>query len=368
MKKTLIGSTLALAGAAACTTPGISYEARLMPESLAAAETRTVQVDQFRGPAGGWYAAQFESMLASTQFDGQPWFTLADFSYGVPGDTPAGTYSGHIDVDDYDWHEYHRTTSKCIEWDGLFDCETRVDVEELCVEERVSVSVHPRLVDADTGEVVFSGAYGGEAGEEHCYETGVYDGEFNKKLRKKRRRHGLSGYNSIGFGGFSAPAGLVRAALRDTLRPIREDIAPRNAYVRANFITEALDPVARADVRFEQALEMSKKDPFSACALWTGMAEEYPTAPAVIYNLGVCSEATSDFSTAQGHYAKAAELSAQYSADGVTAGDKFLGALRKLSTYRADLEVLDELTEPWTSVPDVDPASNAPTVEESGGT
>lgn len=351
MKKTLIASTLALSGVTACTTPGISYEARLMPESLAAAETRTVQVDRFRGPAGGWYAAQFESMIASTQFDGQPWFTLADFSYGVPGDTPAGTYSGHIDIDDYDWNEYHRTTSKCIEWDGLFDCETRVDVEELCVEERVSVSVHPRLVDADTGEVVFSGAYGGSAGEESCFETGVYDGNFNKKLKRKRRHHGLSGYDSIGFGGFSAPSGLVRAALSDTLSSIRKDIAPRNAYVRARFLTEALDPVARADVRFEQALELSKKDPFASCAMWGGMAEEYPTSPAVIYNLGVCAEATSDFQSAQGHYANAAELSVAFSADGVTAGDPFLGALRKLSNYRSDLSVLDELTAPLLPVP-----------------
>lgn len=354
MTKTLIASTIALTGAAACTTPGINYEARLMPESLAAAETRTVQVDRFRGPAGGWYARQFETMIANTVFDGQAWFTLADFSYGVPGDTPAGTYSGHVDIDDYDWHEYHRTTSKCIEWDGLFDCETRVDVEELCVEERVSVSAHPRLVDADTGEVVFSGAYGGSSSRESCFETGVYDGEFNKKIRKKRRRHGLSGYHSIGFAGLDAPADLVRDALYETLQPIRRDIAPRNATVRATFITEALDPVARADPRFQQALDISSKDPFASCAMWTGMAEEYPNSPAVIHNVGACAEAISDFQSAQGHYAKAAELSVQFSADGITAGADFLKALRKLSNQRSDLEVLEELTAPWAPVPDAE--------------
>ncbi|MEM9571938.1 MAG: hypothetical protein AAF996_10745 [Pseudomonadota bacterium] len=350
MTKPFVAITLALAGAAACTTPGINYEARLMPESLAAAETRTVQVDRFRGPAGGWYARQFESMILNTVFDGQAWFTLADFSYGVPGDTPAGTYSGHVDIDDYSWHEYHRTTSKCIEWDGLFDCETRVDVEELCVEETVSVSVHPRLVDADTGEVVFSGAYGGDSSRESCFETGVYDGAFNKRLKRKRRHHGLSGYNSIGFAGLDAPADLVRDALFETLRPIRRDIAPRNATVRATFVTDALDPMVRADPRFEQALDLSSKDPFASCAMWTGMAEEYPAAPAVMHNLGACAEATSDFQTAQGHYAKAAELSVQYSADGVTAGTDFLRALRKLSNQRSDLEVLEELTAPWMPV------------------
>lgn len=353
MTKTLIATTIALAGAAACTTPGINYEARLMPDNLAAAETRTVQVDRFRGPAGGWYARQFESMISNTVFDGAQWFTLADFSYGVPGDSPAGTYTGRVDIDDYHWNEYHRTTSKCIEWDGLFDCETRVDVEELCVEETVSVSAHPRLIDADTGEVMFTGSYGGQSSRESCYETGVYDGNFNKKLKRKRRRHGLSGFNSIGFAGLDAPADLVRDALYETLQPIRRDIAPRNATVRATFITEALDPVARADPRFQQALDISSKDPFASCAMWTGMAQEYPEAPAVIHNLGACAEATSDFKLAQGHYAKAAELSVQFSGDGITAGADFMSALRKLSNQRSDLEVLEELTAPWVPVEDV---------------
>ena len=350
MKKTVFASAIAMTGAVACTTPGISYAARLMPARLAAAETRTVQVDRFRGPAGGWYARQFETMIANTVFDGEGWFTLADFSYGVPGDTPAGTYSGHVDIDGYDWSEYHRTTSKCIEWDGLFDCETRVDVEELCVEERVSVSAHPRLVDADTGEVVFSGSYGGSSSRESCFETGVYDGAFNKKLKRKRRSHGLAGYHSIGFAGLDAPADLVRDALFETLSPIRRDIAPRNATVRATFITEPLDPVVRADPRFQQALDLSSKDPFASCAMWTGMAEEYSDAPAVIHNLGACAEATSDFQAAQGHYAKAAGLAVAFSADGVTAGGDFLKSLRDLSNQRADLEILEELTAPWMPV------------------
>lgn len=328
-----------------------------MPESVAAAETRTVQVDRFRGPGGGWFARQFESMLANTVFDGAQWFTLADFSYGVPGDTPAGTYTGHIDIDSYDWNEYHRTRSKCIEWDGLFDCETRVDVEELCIEERVSVSAHPRLIDADTGEVVFSGAYGGDASTESCYETGVYDGVFDKKLKRKRRHHGLNGFHSIGFAGLDAPADLVREALFETLGPIRNDIAPRNATVRATFVTEALDPVVRADPRFEQALKVSSKDPFTSCAMWSGMAEEYPASPAIIHNVGACAEASSDFQAAQGHYAKAAEYSIPFSADGVTVGPQFLKALRKLSDQRVGLEIIDELTGKRIPVETEEPSS-----------
>ncbi|MEM9842480.1 MAG: hypothetical protein AAF767_07520 [Pseudomonadota bacterium] len=326
-----------------------------MPDSVAAAETRTVQVDRFDGPSGGWYARQFETMIANTVFDGAAWFTLADFSYGVPGETPAGTYTGHVELDDYEWDEYRRTVSKCIEWDGLFDCETRVDVEEICFEETVRMSAHPRLVDADTGEIVFAGSYEGRASHGECSETGVYDGAYNRGIKKRRRGNAVVDW-IFGIDAESrVPADLVREALMDTLQPIRRDIAPRNATVRANFITEALDPVARADPRFNQALELSSKDPFAACAMWTGMAEEYPEAPAVIYNLGACSEATSDFQSAQGHYANAAELSVRFSSDGITAGNSFVKALTRLSKQRSDLEVLETLSAPWQKVPEVDP-------------
>ncbi len=353
--KTTFASVIALSSVAACTTPGIKYEARLMPTSLAAAETRTVQVDRFRGPGGRWYARQFEAMLANTVFDGKAWFSLADFSYGVPGDTPAGTYTGEVNLDSYTFDERYQTVSKCIEWDGLFDCETRVDVEELCIEERVTVSVQPRLVDADNGETVFSGVYGGDASRESCYETGVYDGVRNKKIRRDRRRHTLGrDYHPIGFVGLDAPADLMRNALGETLQSIRYDIAPRNAVVKAVFMDEPLDPVVRADPRFEQAIKLSSKDPFTSCALWTGMAEEYPEAPAVLHNMGACAEASSDFQTAQSHYAKAAELSVQYSGDGITAGGDFLKALRKLSDQRAGLEIIEELTAPTRiDVPDI---------------
>ena len=61
-----------------CTTPGLNYNTTLMASSPAAAATRNVSVSHFAGPAGGWYARQFEAMLANTTLDGQAWFALAD--------------------------------------------------------------------------------------------------------------------------------------------------------------------------------------------------------------------------------------------------------------------------------------------------
>lgn len=332
MTRAIFASAIALAGVAACTTPGIDYEARLMASSPDAAATRTVQVDRFRGPAGGWYADRFEAMLANTIFDGQAWFQLADVRYGNVNGVRAGSYTGNIDIESHTRDSYTRTVSKCVEWDGLFDCERREDVEELCIVEKVVVSVTPRLIDAASGQTVFSNTYGGDAESKDCHET---DGHY--------------GYNDSGSGGLfgrgsAAPAGLVRSALSETLYPIRVDIAPRNATVRATFVTDALDPLVVADPRFEQALKIASKDPFTACNTWTAMAADYPEAPAVMHNMGACAEASSDFTAAQGLYARSAELSTKFSIDGATTPEPFLKALRKLSEQRYGLELIDEVS------------------------
>ncbi|MEM8616610.1 MAG: hypothetical protein AAGF20_06710, partial [Pseudomonadota bacterium] len=246
----------------ACATPGIDYQAKIMASSVEAAETRNVAVERFSGPAGGWYAARFEAMLANTTFDGAPWFSLAAYGQGI--DAPAGTYTGDVEILSYDWFERENIVKKCVEWDGLFDCETRAEVLEICLEEEVRVRVTPRLFDADTGQLIFSGSYEGDAGQESCRDVGILiDGKLAKGKRgkgKRGQRGPRHGGGLFGFAGAVPPAGLVREALSETLRPIRNDIAPRNAKVRANFITKPLDPMAAADPRFEQAVKAARRD------------------------------------------------------------------------------------------------------------
>ncbi|MDJ0919981.1 MAG: hypothetical protein QNI84_02560 [Henriciella sp.] len=340
----------AVAALSACTTPGIDYEARLMASSPEAAETRIVAVERFRGPASGWFTRQFESMLANAQFDGAHWFTLADYTPPQRADR-AGTYSGDIDVISYDWSEYHRTVKKCVEWDGLFDCETRAEVEQICLDQRLEVAVTPRLVDASSGQVVYSNTYFGEAHREYCDD--VYD--YHGKGYSKGHYHG-SGHRAglLGFADYAAPPDMMREALNDTLWPIRVDIAPRNATVRATFVTKALDPVVRADPRFEQAVDMAASNPFGSCDSWVALSAEYPQSPAIVHNMGACAEASTDYEAAQGLYGEAAELSVKYSVDGAASKD-FVRALRKLSERRTGAQLIEELTgeavDPETETP-----------------
>ncbi|MEO0548376.1 MAG: hypothetical protein AAFZ91_00540 [Pseudomonadota bacterium] len=329
---------LTAAALGACATPGIDYEARLMASSPDAAETRSVAVDRFHGPASGWFTAQFESMVANAYFDGTPWFTLT--SYPQPdGPDRAGTYAGDIDLISYDWHEYHRTIKRCVEWDGLFDCETRAEVEQICLEQSVEVAVTPRLIDASTGHIVFSNTYYGDSHRDHCE-----DAYYGSGKHRGKGHFGGYGHHSgwIGLTEYSAPPDLMREALNETLWPIRVDIAPRNATVRATFVTEALDPVVRADPRFEQAVDMAASDPFGSCDTWVELSGQYPESPAITHNMGACAEASTDYVAAQGLYGQAAELSVKYTADGAIGRD-FVKALNKLADQREGEQLIDRL-------------------------
>ncbi len=346
---------LGLAALAACSTPGIDYSARIVPPHTAAVETRLVDVGDFQGPGGNWYEGRFEAMLASATFDGAPWFSLARYSDGyVPDGQRAGIYEGIIDIVEYEAEEYTHTVSKCVEWDGLFDCEHREDVEELCLREEVEVSVTPRLIEYGTGRILFSDTYFGSSANESCDE--VY-----RHARRGRHNHGGWSYGLIG--GVEPPREMVLDALADTVSQIRLDIAPRNARMRATFVDEAIDPVVRADPRFEQAVKSGRDNPYGSCASWRELKVEYPEAPAVSHNLGACYESSGDFMGAHTLYAEAAEQSAAMSGTG-TPMKAFSQALARMSSYRTGLQLIDRLTSQdseWLSVP-----ASAPQQDEAG--
>lgn len=334
-----------LATLAACSTPGIDYATTIVPPHTAAVETRIVDVGRFDGPGGNWYAGRFEATLASATLDGAPWFSIARYSDGyVPEGQRAGIYEGVTNIESYEAEEYTQTVSKCVEWDGLFDCEHRHDVEELCLREEVDVSVTPRLIEYGTGRVLFSETYYGSSSHESCDE--VY-------YRGRRGKYHQGGWSYGMIGGVEPPRDMVVDALADTIHQVRNDIAPRNSTARATFVDEAVDPIVRADPRFEQAVKAGRKEPFYSCQVWRDLKLQYPNAPAVTHNLGACYESTGDFLGAHSLYAEAAEQSAAVSGTG-TPQREFAEALARMSSYRTGLELLDRLVgadSGWQAVP-----------------
>jgi len=322
-----------------CTTPGLNYNTTLMASSPAAAATRNVSVSHFAGPAGGWYARQFEAMLANTTLDGQAWFALADYEY-LAGQ-PVGIYSGTINIVRYDVYDYTRMEKKCVEWDGLFDCERREEVLEYCVEETLEVDVRPRLRDAATGETVFTHVYEGRAGNKRCQTDPHYGWS-----------HGVGNY--AGYGDLIDGRGvLLREALSRTLHRVRRDIAPRNVTVKAVFAAKAIDPEVAADPRFEEAVKAGLSDPVLSCSLWTDLIATYPEAPAVVHNRGACAEAEADFAAAQQFYGQAVSLAGAFAGLDPSLLAPILSSLERVSDQRYDLELLDDMTEGGDAEPPV---------------
>ena len=328
-----VAATLAGLALAGCATPGIDYTARIPAGSLEAASYRSVAVERFNGPAGSWFASQFQEMLSSATLDGARWFNAA-----YPGEFPEGVYEGVIEVDWID--EYHERVidRQCVEWDGIFDCERRADVVKHCVTFEVEVTVSPALFDARTGEIVWSDSYRGDAYDRDCEtlgEVGTFrDGRWPVDGYRDRHRWGGLGYGY--YGGYVVDE-LIREAAADTLPAIRRDIAPYNRRAKAKLMTEAVDPVVAGDARFKLAMEAAKKDNFlTACTLFEELAADNPGAPAVTFNLAACTEASGDFEAAQLLYAEVAQ-------SGVELPSVMEDALKRIGRRRAGEQELEWL-------------------------
>jgi hypothetical protein len=328
---------LALPLMAACATPGYDYRARMVPGIPEAAAYRDVRIGQFHGPAGDVAEEEFARMLDEVVLDGAPWF-------GIGGPESAhGLYEGRVDIDKWEAETRFERKRDCIEYDGLFDCEHRGIVETECTEETVEVIVTAQLIDTDTHRRVFTKTQGGGANHESCVEVAKYDddgrpvGVWRDPL--------YASYDPRG-----APYGMIADAAIEAVRRFRTDVAPYDATVRAEIMTEGLIPEEQNDPRFAAAVEATKRgEILGACAQWDELGREWPDAPAVLHNLGACAEARGDMSTAQLRYARAAEIASAIPLLNDKKAKPIFDALQRVSNRRIDDTYLNNVTrEPET--------------------
>ena len=351
--KRFAAGLFALGMAVSCASPGIVYDAAVLPSSEAAAAIRNVSVEDFSGPAGFWYRSEFERMLTGAVFDGRPWFRVST-SRGSPM-LVGGTYSGVITVSDHQIREYVHTNSRCVEWDGLFDCERRVDFEELCIDETVQVNVRPRLMEARTGQTVFAKSYRGSASDRTCHDLPwrSYDhghrahdeqADHHHHNEHTRRRYDRYNYaNRYGRYRYGRPSdNLVRSALGQTLRRIRNDIAPYHRRVRAEFLMTDADPMVAADAKFVRAAEVARNDGHASCPIWQALAADYPASVSAAHNSGVCAEAVSDFRQARLEYRRSFDL-AQSSALAADQMQHLTESLQRLSENETGQRTIQDL-------------------------
>lgn len=332
-----------LVGMTACATPNLEYTARVPAGAPEVSDYRNVAVDPFRGPEAHWYTDAFERMVANARFDGESWFYLAT-SYAYPD----AVFRGDVDILWLDERHERRVVSRCVEWDGLFDCERRRDVVEHCVRYDVEVTAMPELVDQQTGRVIWRERYPGSASDTVCRDVGFVEDVQHGPWEHGSHRYPWGGYDH-GFRGNVygnyIVDNLVREALMDTLRPIRRDIAPMNVQARARLIDEAIDPDVAVDPRFSQALQAARDDNVSgSCTLWRALAVDYPDAPGVKFNTGACLEAAGNYDAAQQIYAEVGSMP-------IELPNIVASALRQIETRRSGEAELDRLLSDTPTLP-----------------
>ena len=323
---------IALPLLAACSTPGYDYRTRMVPTFPEAVTYRDVSVGQFRGPAGEVAEEEFARMLDDVVLDGDDWF-------GIAGpDSPQGVYEGRVDIDSWEGETRFERNKRCVEYDGLFDCEHRAIVESECTEETVQVVVTASLIDLETGRLIFTQSQGGGANHETCIDIAEYEDDGQDLGTWRDPLH--SSYNP-----WDAPYGMIADATVEAVRRFRTDIAPYDSIVRARIMTEGLIPEEQNDPRFAAAVEATKRrDMLGACAQWDELGRDWPDAPAVLHNLGACAEARGDMETAQLRYGRAADLASRIPLLKDKMARPIFDSLERVSGRRMDATLLDNAT------------------------
>lgn len=285
-----------LLAASACATPGYDYVSRAAPNYPQALDYTDVVAGRFNGPAGDIAEREFDSLIQSAELNGQPWFTVA--SHG----RPQGIYEGGVEVTGYRGEITHKRVRRCVEYDGIFDCERRATVEQRCVRDIVDVAVSASLVDFASGRRVFTSTQGGASEQEDCYDiaeiwgTDLPEGQFGPTEQEI-------------YDPWSAPYGLIAQAVPAAVAQFRTDIAPYMANFRAEIVAKPLTGEEAGDPRFAAAVKATRSGHFmGACAQWDQLAQAWPEAPGILHNQAACMEARGDLAGAHAQYARAAEL------------------------------------------------------------
>ncbi len=328
-------NTLIILGAslAACQSPGYDYTARMAPARPEAASFRDVEIGRFDGPSGVVVEQTFRGMISDTQLDGQPWFQIT-------ANAPQGIYEGAVRVTRFEVERRHRLEKKCVEYDGLFDCETRGFVEQVCDTERADVEVALSLIDNRSGRHVFTETRDGDSSEQDCRDLrevpdrGQSEGEFGP-------------VETIVLSAYDAPPELTDEAAIEAVAKFREVIAPYNQTVRAVIMDKGVTPEEANDGRFAAAVAATKSgNALSACADWEALAKMWPNGPATLHNLGACAEARGDLAEAQVLYGKAAEVIAKMPGLKDNQRKPIFEALARVSGRRVDGELIERVTAP----------------------
>lgn len=296
---------------AGCATT-VNVTGQFPARNQAAANLRQIAVAGFQGQGGNDFAAALESELASARLSGNPYFTVMGSggrasveqdsarAYGrIVGAT--GVYFGSITLQARSQPQ-QMTQNQCVRWENL-TCKQWNQVSATCEQRTVSVTVRPRLVNVETGEIAYASEKSGQAQRTWCPGAA-------------RQSDGQ----------------LVAEIQRSILREVHMDVAPYTQNVPANVMADAGGLAETLSASFQQAVqEIRAGDTQHACEKWSAIRAESPSHMPTVFNLGVCAESIGSYKEALKFYNEAGDLLTHAQAS-KESSEGFTGWLRSATT------------------------------------
>jgi tetratricopeptide (TPR) repeat protein len=297
-------SVVVLTGCLATTGPTTSVTAVMPAASGEAARLRKIAVLPFNGPSGHEFALEVEAMLASITVDDQPYFTVVErqkfkeLNLEIErSQSPAfssqealrfgkrlgvnALYTGVLSKPVTNVNRSQESRTVCAEDDrkkkgflGMPKCKRWAETKVSCSRTEAIYAFTPKLIEVQTGQIVFSNSIQGIAVASSCAD------------------HSEPTPSS---------AQLLEAAKTSALANFRKQIAPSLANVSIQLMDSAQGiNDENAKRKLGQGIEFAKAGRLDrACELWQDADKLASDSVSITYNLGVCAEAEGKYPLAK---------------------------------------------------------------------
>lgn len=349
-------SAVLLTGCLATTGPTTSVTTVMPAASSEAARLRKIAVLPFDGPSGREFALDVEAMLASITDHNKPYFTVVERQKFKELDleikltqTPAFTsrealrfgrrlgvsalYTGIVSKPVTNVNRSQESRTVCAEEDrkkkgflGMPKCKRWAETKVSCSRTEAIYAFTPKLIEVQTGQIVFSNSIQGVAVTSSCADQSEPT---------------------------PSSAQLLEAAKNFALANFRKQVAPSLANVSIQLMDSAQGiSDENAKRKLGQGIEFAKAGRLDrACELWQEAYDPAPRSISIIYNLGVCAEAegksSENLEKAAEKYRRAKEMYRRADRLLDTPDDRVSSALmrmEKMEKIRTDAAKLDKQT------------------------
>jgi len=290
----------------ACSAPQISTQALVPAGAPEATRYRVVAVVPFDGvgpsrSAGQAFSAQLESALAGIRVNDQLYFTVVDrqkvseimkeMALGQSGamDQKTATrigqltgakaiYTGAVTESKVSDARYSTTRTECSK-----DGKTCRDIPIPCTRRTATFTATPKLIEVETGRIVYSRSLSGTAASEACAGDGT---------------------------ALASQQELLQSAQKDAVLRVQADVAPHYVTVQIPLLemNDGIEASANKE-HLERGVTFAQKGRFDrACEEWVPAWQSEAKSPALAYDAGVCSELAGATQEALNRYQQADKL------------------------------------------------------------